>query len=136
MCCALLYFFPQLKPMSFCLESESVANNSLPSPALGKDPLQLIFVENLLLAGLVLCLQLGLVSPAPASHTCLLAIWPLASYSTSPSFGFCICRRRMKIGPTSVRYYPYHRILGRRVSRRPSFPGSIVFFLGIVPPSL
>lgn len=75
-------------------------------------------------------------SSAPDSCTWSLATWPLASHSTSLSFSLCICRTGMKIVPIPVRSYLYHRSLERRVSIEPSFPGSTVFFLGTMPPSL
>lgn len=134
---ALLYFIRQLKPFHSASSQSQLLTTCFPLQLQGR----IHFVENLLLAGLGPRLELGLLSrtdhsPAPAPRTCLLAMRPPALLTlTKLWFGFCICRMRMKIGPASVRYCPYHILLGRRVSRRPSFPDSIVFFSGIVPPS-
>ena len=133
---ALLYFIRQLKPFHSASSQSQLLTTCFPLQLQGR----IHFVENLLLAGLGPRLELGLLSrtdhsPAPAPRTCLLAMRPPARDSPSLSFGFCVCRMRMKMGPASVRYCPYHILLGRRVSRRPSFPGSIVSFSGIVPPS-
>lgn len=109
-----------------------------PSPAQGKGLfIPLAFVEPLLHAQFWCrpwCLAPAwLVSwtdhdLAPASCTQELTVWPLASYSTSLSLGFYIRRMGMEILPTSVRYYPDYISLERRVSIRPSFPGSIACF--------